>query len=147
MPVKVMASKLNWPAAGFLFAGAVGPGCSLASPERLVSERPLLGSGCRSQWCWCTGRSARLHSAERNRKKKSRLIQCLSSDQLNLSTKMALAQLSGILGHLSYSRALLDCCMGKKANLWPGEATSCREVYNRGARTELKMEPEAEPTL
>lgn len=37
------------PAVGFPSSGAVWPECILSSPERLVSGRPLRGSGCRSR--------------------------------------------------------------------------------------------------
>lgn len=52
---------------------------------------------------------------EKERKKKTFNVSLV--DQLNLSTKPALAQHSGIPGHLLSSGALLNCSMGKKANL------------------------------
>lgn len=88
-----------------------------------VASRLLKGLSLRDL-CWVVGADPNdvgaqedQHVCTQLRGEKKRPIQCLSSDQLNLSTKPALAQHSGILGHLLYSWALLNCSMGKKANL------------------------------
>lgn len=89
-----------------------------------VASRLLKGLSLRDL-CWVVGADPNDVGAQEDQhvctqlrgEKKKKDIQCLSSDQLNLSTKPALAQHSGIPGHLSSLGALLNCSMGKKANL------------------------------